>query len=237
MIFLKPSLPTIFATVSIGFAFFIFCLIDAVKKAGEGKNRYEIKKYNKWYFYLFCLAAASLIIQPAVKTTIKKNFIQAYKIPSEAMNPTILKGDYILVDKFIYKKLEPKRGEIIIFPSPNNPSQDFIKRLIGLEGDIIEIKNKQLYINGEKYLENYITNSDPNVLSSKASPRDNYGPITIPKGKYFVMGDNRDNSYDSRFWKFVKKNEIKGKAKSIYWSWDSKAHEVRWKRIGKAFNL
>ncbi|PID74936.1 MAG: signal peptidase I [Desulfobacterales bacterium] len=183
---------------------------------------------------MFYWVAASLLIQPAVKTLIKQNFIQAYKIPSMAMSPTLFIGDHILVDKFVYKGSEPKRGDIIVFPYPGKPSLDFVKRIIGLEGDTIEIKNKQLYINGNKYIEKYITNSDPLILSPEDSPRDNYGPVTIPKGKYFVMGDNRDNSHDSRFWKFVDKSEVKGEVKSIYWSWDSKTHQVRWGRIGKS---
>lgn len=234
LILLKTSLVIYGFLFIFGLAYFIFCLLDAVKIARDNRFGYQLKKYNKWYVYLACWAAAFLIVQPITEVSIKKNIIQAYKIPSGAMIPTLLIGDHILVDKFIYKKHEPQRGDIIIFPFPEKPSQDFVKRLIGLEGDTIEIKNKQLYINNEKYTESYIVNSDPNVMAAETAPRDNFGPIVVPNGKYFVMGDNRDNSYDSRFWKFVDKSTVEGKVKSLYWSWDKDAFKVRWERIGKS---
>ncbi|MCJ7602473.1 MAG: signal peptidase I [Desulfobulbaceae bacterium] len=236
LVLLWPSLVIYGLLFIVGFAYFIYCLLDAVKIARENKFGYQLKKYNKWYVYLACWVVASLIIQPITEVSIKKNIIQAYKIPSGAMIPTLLPGDHILVDKFIYKNHEPQRGDIIIFPYPVNPSQAFVKRLVGLEGDKIEIKDKQLYINDEKYTESYIVNSDPNVMPAEVAPRDNFGPIVVPSGKYFVMGDNRDNSHDSRFWKFVEKSTVEGKVKSLYWSWDKEAFNVRWGRIGKSID-
>lgn len=233
LILLAPTLIILVISISCGFAYFLYCLFDAIKIAKENKFDYQLKKYNKWYLYLAYLVAASFVIQPIVEISIKKNIIQAYKIPSGAMIPTLLIGDHILVDKFIYKKNEPQRGDIIIFPYPVNPSQAFVKRLIGLEGDKIEIRDKQLYINDEKYEEDYIVNLDPNILPASMAPRDNLGPIIVPEGKFFVMGDNRDNSYDSRFWKFVEKSTVQGKVKSIYWSWDKEVFKVRWDRVGK----
>lgn len=234
LLLVSPPLVILIVSIGCGFAYFIYCLLDAIKIARDNKFGYQLKKYNKWYVYFACWVIASLIIQPVIEVTIKKNILQAYKIPSGAMIPTLLIGDHILVDKFIYKNHEPQRGDIIIFPYPVNPSQDFVKRLIGLEGDTIEIKDKQIYLNGEKYIENYIVNSDPNVMPAEKAPRDNFGPIVVPNGKYFVMGDNRDNSYDSRFWKFVEKNTVEGKVKSLYWSWDKESFKVRWGRIGKS---
>jgi signal peptidase I len=149
------------------------------------------------------------------------------------MIPTLLHGDHILVDKYIYKNNVPQRGDIIIFPYPVDPSKDFAKRLVGLEGDIIEIRDKQLYINHELYAESYIINTDPSTIPASQHPRDFFGPITIPQNSLFVMGDNRDNSHDSRFWGLVDKSTVKGKVKSLYWSWDKKAFKVRWERIGK----
>lgn len=228
-----PPLTLLIILIICGFAYFIYCLIDSIKIAKENKFDYQIKKYNKWYIYLTCWAVASLIIQPTIGHLIKHNIIQAYKIPSGAMIPTLLIGDHILVDKLIYKDNEPQRGDIIVFPYPKDPSKDFVKRLVGLEGDIIEIRDKQLYINKELYVESYTINNDPKTIPESQFPRDFFGPITIPQNSLFVMGDNRDNSHDSRFWGFVDKNSVKGRVNSLYWSWNKEEFRVRWKRIGK----
>lgn len=233
LIFRAPTFLILFLSISCGFAYFIYCLLDAINIARKNKKDYQLKKYNRWYVYLGCWMAASLIIQPAIEIAIKSNIIQAYNIPSGAMMPTLLQGDHILVDKCIYKNNAPRRGDIIIFPYPVDPSQDFIKRLIGLEGDTIEIRDKQLYINNEIFPESYIVNKDPRTIPASQHPRDFFGPITIPKNSLFVMGDNRDNSYDSRYWGVVAKESVKGKVKSLYWSWNREEFKVRWERIGK----
>ncbi|MCI0526969.1 MAG: signal peptidase I, partial [Nitrospira sp.] len=110
-------------------------------------------------------------------------------------------------------------------------SKDFIKRVVGEPGDIVEIRNKQVYVNQQFLDEPYAIHQDPAVYSRESQPRDYYGPITVPQDSYFVMGDNRDHSMDSRYWGFVKLNKIKGKAFLIYWSWDKSHYWVRWGRI------
>lgn len=186
----------------------------------------------------------AILIAIVLALFIRTFVVQAFKIPSGSMKPTLLVGDHLLVNKFIYGvKLpfihttiipvsEPERGDIIVFPYPINPDMDFIKRVIGVPGDTIIIKNKKIYINGELFTPDPGVHTDPNIIPAINSHRDNYGPITVPKDKYFVMGDNRDNSYDSRFWGFVDKHDIIGKAFIIYWSWDSKDFKVRWNRTG-----
>jgi len=176
---------------------------------------------------------------------IRAYIVQAYKIPSGSMKPTLLIGDHILVLKFIYgiklpfsdKKIlvftEPKRGDIIVFKYPKNPSRDFIKRVIGVGGDVVEEKNKVIYINGKPLIEPYIQHTDSYIRPVDIDVRDNFGPIYVPEGKIFVMGDNRDESYDSRYWGFVDLKDVKGKAFIIYWSWNSQVHLPRFKRIGK----
>ena len=149
------------------------------------------------------------------------------------MIPTLLVGDHILVNKFTYKSRKPERGDIIVFAYPKDPSKDFIKRLIAVEGDIVEMKEKVLCINGVAQKDNFAIHKDPNTFAASQNPRDNFGPITVPDSSLFFMGDNRDNSYDSRFWGFVNNDTIKGKAVSIYWSWDKENSRVRWDRIGK----
>ena len=183
---------------------------------------------------------------------IKAFFLQAFKIPSGSMIPTLLKGDQILVNKLIYGvrvpftdvKLfgmrEPDRGDIVVFEFPDDRRVHYIKRLIGLPGDEIKIENKRLYVNGEEFVIEMAQFEDEGILAEAASPRDNFGPITVPPNSYFMMGDNRDNSRDSRFWGFADKGELVGNAVIIYWSWDitqigliGRTKNIRWGRLGK----
>ena len=180
----------------------------------------------------------ALILALVIRTFV----VQAFKIPSESMVKTLLVGDHLLASKFsygikipfthtyIYKGEDPVKGDIIIFEYPNDPSVDYIKRIIGTPGDTIEVRNKQLYRNGEPVKESFIRFTEPDRIQPV---RDNFGPITVPEGKYFVMGDNRDNSMDSRFWGFVDRSAIRAKAWRIYWSWGGLG-DIRWDRIGKA---
>lgn len=172
--------------------------------------------------------------------------IQAFKIPSRSMVPTLLVGDHLLVNKFIYgvkipfsrKTLipftDPKRGDIIVFIYPRDRSKDFIKRVIGVSGDTIEIKNKKILLNDKEYTDSYGIYSDNVIYPGVIQPRDNFGPITVPPGSLFVMGDNRDESADSRYWGFVDLKDVEGKAMIIYWSWNREETNVRW---GRLFNL
>jgi signal peptidase I len=188
--------------------------------------------------------AEAIIIALILALFIRTFVVQAFKIPSGSMIPTLLIGDHILVNKFIYGIKNPFTGEtwipihnperldVVVFKYPENPSQDFIKRVIGLPGDRIEIRNKNVYINGKLLEVKSAVHMDPNTYPGPIPPRDNYGPITVPAHSLFVMGDNRDNSHDSRFWGFVDYKALKGKAFMLYWSWDTDKFSVRWQRIG-----
>jgi signal peptidase I len=171
--------------------------------------------------------------------------VQAFKIPSGSMIPTLLIGDHILVNKFTYgiknpftgedwlEMGDPQRHDIVVFKFPQNPSQDFIKRVVGVGGDRIEIIDKRVYVNGGLFIEPHAVNDKPETLPSA---RDNFGPVTVPPHSLFVMGDNRDNSHDSRFWGFVDLKAIKGKAFLLYWSWDREDFSVRWGRLGNVIH-
>ncbi|WP_038058001.1 signal peptidase I [Thermodesulfobacterium hydrogeniphilum] len=190
----------------------------------------------------------SILIAFLLALFIRTFIVQAYKIPSGSMIPTLLVGDYILVNKlsfgiknpvkndFIYFRRLPKRQEIVVFTWPRDKKLDFIKRVIGLPGDTIEIVNKKVYVNGKLLKEPYVIHTDPTIYPKEVSPRDNFGPIKVPPGEIFVMGDNRDQSYDSRFWGFVPIKYLKGSAMIIYFSWDSKHFRIRFNRIGKLIN-
>lgn len=194
-------------------------------------------KQNKIWEYVKAIATA-LILALIIRTYI----VQAFKIPSGSMIPTLLVGDHLLVNKFIYGTpipfsdsraavfTKPKRGDIIVFKYPEDPARDFIKRVIGIEGDMVEERDKQVYVNGKPLKEQYIQHTDKGTSSS---PRDNFGPYLVPANKFFVMGDNRDQSYDSRFWGYVDIQDIRGKAFILYWSWNSEKTFPRFGRIGK----
>jgi len=212
---------------------FIF-FTDCYKTAKEYNISYELKSYNKWWVYLSLYIFFGIILTSLPQTYTRNNLIQAFKIPAGSMLPTLEIGDHLLVDKSIYKNTPIQRGDIIVFPMPKKPEIDYIKRVIALPGDTIEIVNKEVFINGKQQDHSYSIHLDTRVLVKGTSPRDNFGPIKIPDGNVFVMGDNRDNSYDSRFYGFISTQTVKGKFVQIYWSWDRKTSSVRWNRIGKS---
>lgn len=208
--------------------------------------------------------AEAIIIAMLLAFAIRVFVVQAFKIPSGSMIPTLLVGDHILVSKLSYGlqwptgcKFQPgfppvtcyssrtlipfgaiQRGDIIVFRFPEDEDKDFIKRVIGLPGDTIQIRNKVVHVNGTPFEDRAFTQRiDPGVINGHINPRDNFGPVTVPDDAYFVMGDNRDQSLDSRFWGYVRTEKVRGKAFRIYWSWSGQGswtEWVRWERFGKA---
>ena len=194
----------------------------------------------------------AIVVAILLALCIRTFVVQAFKIPSGSMLPTLQVGDHLLVNKFIYgikipftgKVLlpwkTPVRGDVVVFRYPKDRDVDYIKRVVGVAGDKVEISNKKLKINDAEVVDLHAHFSSSAELSPDTSPRDNFGPVTVPVGKIFVMGDNRDNSYDSRFWGFVDQADILGKAFILYWSWDidtsflsaSRVMSIRWNRIG-----
>ena len=176
---------------------------------------------------------------------IRSCVVQAFKIPSGSMEDTLLIGDHLLVNKFLYgiripfsamrvlKVRDPIRGDVVVFEYPEDRSKDFIKRVIGVPGDVISERAKQVYVNGVPYRNPHELHKDAQILPPEMGPRDNFGPVQVPAHSYFMMGDNRDRSYDSRFWGFIKDSDLVGKAFVMYWSWDSNSWRVRWSRIGR----
>lgn len=177
--------------------------------------------------------------------------LQTFYIPSESMVDTLLVGDHLFVNRFIYGPTETalektvlphrsiQRGDIVIFRSPEDPTIDIVKRCIGLPGDRIEVRAKALYINGERVEDSeYASHRDPRTfpnvgqLPSQSRRRDHFGPYTVPEGHFFCMGDNRDFSYDSRFWGPVPAELVKGRAFMIYWSYGGETPDGRWHGLG-----
>ena len=191
-----------------------------------------------------------IVIAVLIALFVRTFIVQAFKIPSSSMEPTLLVGDYILVSKFTYGTRipftdvkvfplkNPKRGDIIVFIYPKDHSKDFIKRVIGTEGDKVEIVQNKIYINDQVIDDPWGHYSEEKTGWTRfLQPMERFGPVVVPKASLFVLGDNRDNSQDSRFWGFVNLNAVKGKAFIGYFSWDQQAQslleKVRWGRLGK----
>jgi signal peptidase I len=192
--------------------------------------------------------AEAIAIAVLLALVIRTLIVQAFTIPSGSMMDTLLVGDYILVNKFLYGPelpltdwrlpglRDPHRGDIIVFKYPQDEKRDFIKRIVGLPGDEVHVRGQHVFVNGKAIEEPYVKRLDSVVPSAQpAFCGYAYGcePTVVPPNSYFVMGDNRDNSQDSRYWGFVTRDKIKGKAFLIYWSWDSDRHWLRWWRLAR----
>ncbi|MEE9259375.1 MAG: signal peptidase I [Nitrospinaceae bacterium] len=219
-------------------------------KPVETVSNSNIQKREKTVFREY---AEAIFIALLLALFIRTFIVQAFKIPSGSMERTLLVGDHILVSKFSYGthipneipflnirlfddivlfQEIPERGDIIVFKFPKDESRDFIKRVIGLPGDLVEIRRQRVFINNKPLEEPYVVHSlapgnEPIV------PRDDFGPVLVPDGYLFMMGDHRENSQDSRYWGFLDINKVKGKALMLYWSWNGKDSWVRFDRFGK----
>ncbi|BDV43973.1 signal peptidase I [Geotalea uraniireducens] len=208
--------------------------------ATTAPKQFTLKTKSKFREYTETIIWA-LLLAFAIRTWV----IEPFKIPSGSMENTLAIGDHLFVNRFLYgikipftdtrilRIRAPHRGDVVVFEYPEDPSKDFIKRVIGVPGDVIQEKDKVVYVNGVPYRNPHEIHRDSTILPAEAGPRDNFGPVTVPANSYFMMGDNRDNSYDSRFWGFVKDSALKGKAFIKYWSWDQDNWRVRWGSIGQ----
>ena len=200
----------------------------------------------------------SLVIAVVLALFIRTFVVQAFKIPTGSMEPNLLIGDHLLVNKLVFgptlsvaeRAALPMKDlaqrDVIVFKYPEDPERDFIKRVIGLPGDQIEVRRKRVFVNGKRVEEPYVFYMEaPPPLPEDmppgdrpiygSDPRESYGPVTVPPDHYFVMGDNRDNSQDSRYWGFLPRDYVKGKGLVIYWSYDAGSGNVltttRWNRL------
>jgi signal peptidase I len=193
----------------------------------QGKKKSKLREYTE-------IVVTAVVLALIVRALI----IQSYHIPSESMEDTLLKGDFLFANKFLYgakvpfadwrfpKIRDPKEGDIVIFKFPGDGKTDYIKRCIAVEGQTVEIRGKRVFVDGKELQEDYVK------YIGGDKPRRNLERFVVPKGHIFVMGDNRDNSYDSRFWGALNKKYIRGKAMFLYFSVDYNKHWIRFKRIG-----
>jgi signal peptidase I len=216
------------------------------KSTSEAQPPEPFKKSTlREYFESICVA---VILALFVRTFV----VQAFKIPTGSMENNLLIGDHLLVNKFVFAPtmtgvedallpIDPiRRGDIVVFKYPEDPERDFIKRVIGLPGETIELKNKKVHIDGKPLDEPYVhflfPAGDPGDSgSTDFDVRRNYGLVSVPAGHYFMMGDNRDNSQDSRYWGFMPRSYVKGKALFVYFSFGDPssglADSIRWRRL------
>ena len=196
----------------------------------------------------------SIVVAVILALFVRTFVFQAFKIPTGSMKPNLLVGDHLLVNKFIFAPTisplerallpmrEIRRGDIIVFKFPEEPDRDFIKRTIGLPGDTVELKNQTVFVNGQPLTEPYVQFLEP--PSTDGPPRtddkrEEYGPVTVPADQYFMMGDNRDNSEDGRYWGFLPRTYVKGQALFIYYSFEETRsladifRATRWERLFK----
>lgn len=215
-------------------------------QGGDPAPPLELKPAKPWYREY----GEAFLVAAILALIIRAFVVQAFKIPSGSMENTLLIGDHLLVNKFIYgMKIpfsdsriltirHPRQGDIIVFEFPEDRGKgyferrDFIKRVIAVPGDVVEVRDKQVYVNGQHYVLAQAVHKESVTIPANLSPRDFFPPYKIPQGSYFVMGDNRDRSYDSRFWGVVTEEEIKGLAFIKYWSWDAERFLPRLTRIG-----
>ena len=195
----------------------------------------------------------SLVIAVVLALFVRTFVVQAFKIPTGSMEQNLLIGDHLLVNKFVFgpstgqaeRALLPmkdiSRGDVVVFKYPEEPERDFIKRIIGLPGDQIELRRKRVYVNDQRLDEPYVyylqapdESGHDEAQGASRDPRVSYGPVTVPPGHYFAMGDNRDNSEDSRYWGFLPRDYVKGRGLVIYWSYDAAGDmltSTRWDRL------
>lgn len=215
-------------------------------------------------------AARSVLLALLILFVVRAVVVEAFKIPTSSMEGTLLAGDFLLVNKAVYGAeipgvgislppfAAPERGDVVVFNPPHEPGKHYVKRVVGLPGDTLEMRRKRLYVNGLELYEPYARHRDPRgdavhpgmswqsrFLLPRARhgryrpSRDNWGPIAVPEDRYFVLGDNRDNSEDSRYWGFVEREAIRGRPWIVYYSSEPEVvgrsgwfREVRWERIG-----
>jgi signal peptidase I len=215
----------------------VFVIFDGVRCARTAGLRFSLARNNRWYVYILVAAILAIVVAPEqvlVGSPTRAYVIQAFAAPTSSMEPTVLVGDHVIVDKSAYAFSEPKRGDIVFYTATDPSQTIFMKRIVGMPGETIEIRNKEVFISGKKIDEPYVQFLRPSTDGTFNG--DSMAPTVIPADAYFLLGDNRDNSNDSRFTGPVQRRQFLGKAKTIYFSSDPGTHKPRWNRIGKTPN-
>jgi signal peptidase I len=256
-IFLFDSLSQVLIAIGLGLLLDLGLSIQAYKKAKQIQTIERPAHHFTWWhlayrlFGVYFLFAAVLFGFPDGYGFFMPTRLRSFQIPSESMVPNLLVGDRLVADGWAYWGKEPKRGDVVVFDYPKDPSVKYVKRLVGLPGDVIEFKQGELFLNGkiapqrrtelfpqeakQRDATEFLETLDENehvIFRIHPSFRQDFGPVTVPAGNYFMLGDNRDRSSDSRFWGFVSRDQLIGRMSFIYFSWDSDTNSLRKDRLG-----
>ena len=266
MIWLFDTLNKLLFAVAFGLLLDLALSVQAYFRAREVKEM-ELRPYQRWWFYILFVILVYGV--PDGYGILMPSRIRSFEIPSESMVPNLLIGDRLVADGWSYWHKDPQRGDIIVFDYPKDPATKFVKRLVGLPGDKIEMKLGELYLNDKivpqhrsakplindgvwsaaEYIEN-LGSVEHTIYRAQPENDNNFGPVTVPPDHYFMMGDNRDRSSDSRFWGFVSRDQLIGRMVYVYYSWDTNAYHrmrnsaptdlgaaifagLRWARLGQ----
>lgn len=215
-----------FATVVVFLVLFVVLRLAIAVHAALRAKRVGVvalRPYQRWYVYfvlLIAVQAVAFFVLPQVVRSVSR--YHTYSIPATSMEPTLEIGDRIVVDMRSYRTTPPKRGDVIVFRFPADPTRDMVKRCVAVPGDTIQIVDKEVRLNGQPLTEEFAVHRDPRVIGAYApgslSSRDNCDPITVPEKAYYCLGDNRDMSSDSRFWGWVMEEHLRGRALFVHWS-------------------
>ncbi len=229
----RINIAFLFVILLISIAAHLCIIVEAIKTSRKREMENGLKAYNKWTLYL-AVIIISLAVDYSVSSAVKENIVKPFRIPTGSMEPTLLNGDFLLSNQLYYRTTNPARGEVVIMKYPKDERINYIKRIVGMPGDTLEIRDKVLMINRQPIDEPYVRSIDP-LVQQQSLGRDNYGPVVVPSDEYFMMGDYRDNSLDSRDWGTVKRHQIIGKPMFIYWSW--KGTVPAWNIFGKLASI
>ncbi|MFN7953221.1 MAG: signal peptidase I [bacterium] len=208
-------------------------LLDSVRLARRYRGEYLLNDTNRWYAYLSIGFVGALLLATPLGA------VQVFRVPARSMVPTIAVGDWIVANRWSYRRAEPKRGDVIVFHFPMNPAETYLKRVVGLPGETVEIHDRRVVVDGREIDDPWGHCPDGRRIGSagadcgRATPRlDSMSATRVPEQGYFVLGDDRQQSQDSRFWGPVPRDLLVGKIVGIYWSWDGRRHLPRLDRIG-----
>jgi signal peptidase I len=222
VIFLS-TFPGLVAVLLLVLVLYLGVTVSAALRA-QHLGEIQLRWYNRAAVYLILFFGVTTLTGSILRRIVMPALpYRAYAIPAGSMEPTLQIGDHVIVDTWTYRKQPPQRGDVTVFRFPPDPARDFVKRCMAVPGDVVAIHDKQLSINGKPVAEAYARHDDPKVLGRDSGPmgaRDQFGPETVPPQSYFCLGDNRDNSNDSRFWGYVRDDLLKAKALYVYWAKD-----------------
>jgi signal peptidase I len=219
---LPRTFPGLLVFLLMAVSYFFWMLWDSARTAHRNRD-YVLKPFNRWYWYVAAFLVASFAVRLAGPRLFALSRVKTFKIPSGSMEPAIRIGDHLMADMAAFRSTRPSRGDLAVFISPEDPNVQLIKRVIGLPGERIEIRHKAVYVNGQRLEDpwaHYRQDQPASGAPSEMPNRDNLAPVTIPDDAFFLIGDDRDNSYDSRFYGPVRRSLLEGRPLYVYWAPD-----------------